>query len=130
MATQQHTNATATTLKQLTDDIRTIDRTLAPGSETSLWGDYLEDMRVHTGALPLGEFDGSLAVPVDVEWYWRARYQAIADAADFIEEFPGESLTGDWDSDAFALLKVPKDQHGECWDIYSETLRDAIEGVR
>jgi len=65
------------TLGELTDEIRRNEHDLAPGSETSLWGDYLEDMRVQCGVIPIGDYDRDLPLPPDAAEYWMDEYWAF-----------------------------------------------------
>lgn len=48
----------------------------------------------------------------------------------FVEEFPGETLRGDWDSEAWAIaqprLSIDVGDEAEAWDIYRTTLSDEI----
>lgn len=64
-------------LADLTNEIRDIERHLAPGSETAMWGDYCEAMRNATGHLPYDDdIDGAM-VPADEAQWWRDAYAAL-----------------------------------------------------
>jgi len=59
---------------------------------------------------------------------------AVRTAAVFIEEFPGERLTGDWDSEAWAneplsVTGRTDEEQAERWDLYRETLHGTIRAV-
>lgn len=77
-------------LRELTAEIREHERTLAPGSETGLWGSYCEDMRRITGVLPYHDDEGERYVTVSQAEYWRREY------ADQLE--PGVEVVGLGDS--------------------------------
>jgi len=55
---------------------------------------------------------------------------AIADARGFCEEFPGEYIDGDWDSDAFGeccnALGLVGDDRDNAWPLYASTLHSAV----
>lgn len=72
-----HTKATALTisLRTLTDAVRDMERAQAPGSETILWGDYIERMRQVSGVLPIGDYDDA-AVPRAEAMWWLGAYAA------------------------------------------------------
>lgn len=62
-------------LSDLTDEVRTYERTLAPGSETLLLGKYCEAMRRLTGHLPEDDIDEDIRIPRwEAEW-WRGAYR-------------------------------------------------------
>lgn len=71
----------ATTLADLTATIRDAERELAPGSESGLWGEYCEDMRLETGVLPYHDETDAVGVPPEVASWWLGRYCAEIAAA-------------------------------------------------
>ena len=56
-------------------EIREIEKRLAPGSETSLWIEYCEAMRLATGYLPYDDYDDDVPVDADEAARWRAAYE-------------------------------------------------------
>ncbi len=67
-----------TTIGELTEDIRRSERVLAPGSETTLWSDYCNDIERITGHLPYDAGDAEdVVLPDDVAEYWRSEYAAL-----------------------------------------------------
>lgn len=58
-------------LRQLTEAIRAHDRVYAPGSESPIWGDYLEDIRQY-GLDPLDNEDLDKDIRDDVAQWWLA----------------------------------------------------------
>ena len=62
------------TLRNLTDEIKALDTELAPGSETHLWGDYINRLSEVTGRDPLTDYDNDVPVPdAEADW-WRRAY--------------------------------------------------------
>lgn len=57
--------------------------------------------------------------------------RAIDDALAFSEEFPGEKIQGDWDSEAYAIaaneLKLSDTEQDAGWDAYAPTLHAAVD---
>ena len=75
-------------LRDLTEEIQSEERILAPGSETALWGEYLECMRRELGVYPIDDtdqLDATIVPPEQVAW-WRGAYRACAWAEDHGEE--------------------------------------------
>lgn len=66
----------------LTDRIRDYERTLAPGSETALWGEYVEQMRDQVGVSPLRDLDDYPDVPEDEAAWWIGAYRALEHGVD------------------------------------------------
>jgi len=68
------------TLRTLTDHITKIDAEQAPGSETRLLGEYLDDMRLATGvgAWPVGNHD-DVDIEPEVSAWWIAAYAVQAE---------------------------------------------------
>ena len=56
--------------------------------------------------------------------------QAFADAISHSEEFPGERIEGDWDSEAYQLaaikIKLNSDDRDEGWDVYRDSLHTSV----
>lgn len=74
------TNTSKTvSLRNLTEDIRRHERSMAYGSETALWGEYCERMEQITGHLPYDDYSGDPQVPADEAGWWMAAY-AYAEA--------------------------------------------------
>lgn len=57
-------------------------------------------------------------------------YDANVDAYAHQEEFPGETIQGDWDSEAFSIVcsdrGVPDEIREDCWEVYREELHKAV----
>jgi len=43
-------------------------------------------------------------------------------AAVFVDEFPGETVSGDWDSEAWAIDSANQATTGADWELYRSTL--------
>lgn len=74
------------TLDTLTRTIRSMDQGLAPGSETDLWGDYLEDCRQTFGACPWS--DPYHYVDPEFAAHWLGRYAGRECAVEAIRQLP------------------------------------------
>lgn len=71
------------TLAELTAQIKSnYESELAYGSETAIWGDYCEDARQQTGALPYGDDAADVDAPQDFADYWLATYKYYAETID------------------------------------------------
>jgi len=64
-------------LSELTSIIREEERYLAPGSETSLWADFCEDIRKITGYLPYEDTNKDPEIPKEVCDYWIDQYNLL-----------------------------------------------------
>lgn len=97
---------TTYTLRSLTAKIREYERTLAPGSETSLWGDYCEGMRRLTGVSVTSLGEGRWTILNTASMVNLGTYRGIdpdsaldamaedagyADFADMLARVPGSS---------------------------------------
>ena len=60
--------------------------------------------------------------------------QAIADAKLFCEEFPGQSISGDWDSEAFSIAMecwdLDEEDQDLAWDLYRTELHYAVDNAK
>jgi hypothetical protein len=116
------------TLGELTRKIRVIERILAPGSESELWGDYLEDVRRTCGvSLP---DDADMEAPPALASYWLGAYAGTECADMAIRQLPtteperGDVIhahhdlqRGDWEYilDLGAPLSVAYDAYRARW---------------
>lgn len=78
-------NETTVTLADLTAEIEEYERSIAPGSETSLWGDYIDAMRDETGHMPIGDYPEDAPVSIEQANWWRAAY-------DYMEAHPDAEM--------------------------------------
>lgn len=64
-------------LSTLTDEIRDRERLLAPGSETGLWSNYCEAVRLEAGVLPHHDHDDGIEVDDRFAIEWIERYARL-----------------------------------------------------
>lgn len=59
--------------------------------------------------------------------------QAALDAQGHQEEFPGQRIAGDWDSEAYQLafseLGLDEDDRDAGWEVYSKALHSAVNAM-
>jgi hypothetical protein len=55
-------------------------------------------------------------------------YEAKKDAAVFAQEFPGQTISGDWDSEAWNLtdIVIREAAGDEGWQLYSRVLHEEV----
>lgn len=110
-------------LERLTAWVREAERTLAPGSESGLWGGYLENIR-RLGHNALEESDEPRTIPASEAAWWVGAYSAALAAAsplDLETPPPTEPAADDWEA-LGALLCLPDREP------IARTTSDAMEG--
>lgn len=122
-----------TTLSDLTAELREIDRELAPGSETHVWGNYLDRMRDVTGVDPLNADVAETAIVPDAEAeWWRNAYAILRANPNWTMDMIRDAVGTDRSVTCPQCCKVnklahedgavdgPRAYHAACWTAMSD----------